>query len=114
MGLIGASLVTGLKLCTSIGAAYPVFGVSKLLSVQQAWEVEEFRDGEDGLIFFDGGTFSRGPHSLVDSDLPTLSDTAEVCIWLNPYLRSKSFACAVANRIFCREASFPMYLQSRS
>ena len=29
-----------------------------------AWEVEEFELEEEGMVIFDGGSFSRGPFSL--------------------------------------------------
>jgi hypothetical protein len=29
---------------------------------------------EDGLVFFDGGTFSRGPHCLLDAPPPPAND----------------------------------------
>ena len=32
----------------------------------QEWEVEQINEEDEGLIIFDGGTFSRGPHWLVD------------------------------------------------
>lgn len=32
-----------------------------------AWEHDEVDCDEDGLVYFDGGTYSRGPSSLVDA-----------------------------------------------
>jgi hypothetical protein len=31
------------------------------------WEYDEIASDEDGLVFFDGGTYSRGPSVLVDA-----------------------------------------------
>ena len=31
----------------------------------QEWDVDYLTEEEDGLIYFDGGTFSRGPHWLL-------------------------------------------------
>ena len=38
------------------------------MAVAQDWESDVLAEGEDGLIIFDGGTFSRGPHHLLGPD----------------------------------------------
>ena len=33
-----------------------------------AWDVEHIASDEDGLVIFDGGTYSRGPAAVFDGD----------------------------------------------
>jgi hypothetical protein len=40
----------------------------------QNWEIDQMHEEEDGLVFFDGGTFSRGPHCLLDAPPPPAND----------------------------------------
>ncbi|KAK9909661.1 hypothetical protein WJX75_005765 [Coccomyxa subellipsoidea] len=41
------------------------------IATQEEWEEEMISSEEDGLVFFDGGTYSRGPSSLLtDEDFP--------------------------------------------
>lgn len=44
------------------------------LTCLQEWEVQQIDEEEEGLIIFDGGTFSRGPHWLVDPDPEDLEE----------------------------------------
>ena len=37
--------------------------------VGEQWEVETISSEEEGLVFFDGGTYSRGPPSLLPADI---------------------------------------------
>lgn len=44
-----------------------------------AWDVEYVASDEDGLVIFDGGTYSRGPAALFDKDdaaSPSVDDVA--------------------------------------
>jgi len=34
----------------------------------QDWEIEQILEEEEGLAYFDGGTFSRGPHWLLEEE----------------------------------------------
>ena len=36
---------------------------------QDEWEEEIISSEEDGLVFFDGGTYSRGPSSLLAEEV---------------------------------------------
>lgn len=37
--------------------------------------MDQLSEEDEGLIFFDGGTFSRGPHWLVDPPAEVLEDS---------------------------------------
>ena len=61
----------------------------------QEWDVDYLTEEEDGLIYFDGGTFSRGPHWLLPPPAaePQQGEPEEVhaalpCAVLLSYLKS--------------------------
>ncbi len=43
----------------------PLISRTSLWTVQEEWEEEIISSEEDGLVIFDGGTYSRGPSSLL-------------------------------------------------
>lgn len=42
-----------------------------------AWDVEHLASDEDGLVIFDGGTYSRGPTMLIELDAAASSEADE-------------------------------------
>ena len=54
----------------------------------QEWDVDYLTEEEDGLIYFDGGTFSRGPHWLLP---PPAAETPQG----EPEEVQAALACAV-------------------